>query len=114
MIKPSEISDILKKQLDEVDSKINFEEVGTVLEVGDGVAHVYGLTLECKLVSYDAESECMIGEIVNVSADEAILSADGTIDLTKFQPIAFDPANHTYLKLGEKVGNAFSDGAKLK
>lgn len=36
MIKPSEISDILKKQLDEVDSKINFEEVGTVLEVGDG------------------------------------------------------------------------------
>ena len=35
MIKPSEISDILKKQLDEVDSKINFEEVGTVLEVGD-------------------------------------------------------------------------------
>ena len=35
--------DILKKQLDEVDSKINFEEVGTVLEVGDGVAHVYGL-----------------------------------------------------------------------
>ena len=40
MIKPSEISDILKKQLDEVDSKINFEEVGTVLEVGDGVAHV--------------------------------------------------------------------------
>lgn len=31
MIKPSEISDILKKQLDEVDSKINFEEVGTVL-----------------------------------------------------------------------------------
>ena len=33
----------MKKQLDEVDSKINFEEVGTVLEVGDGVAHVYGL-----------------------------------------------------------------------
>ncbi len=43
MIKPSEISDILKKQLDEVDTKLNFEEIGTVLEVGDGVAHVYGL-----------------------------------------------------------------------
>ena len=43
MIKPSEISDILKQQFDEVDSKIDFEEVGTVLEVGDGVAHVYGL-----------------------------------------------------------------------
>ncbi len=43
MIKPSEISDILKQQLDEVDTKLDFEEIGTVLEVGDGVAHVYGL-----------------------------------------------------------------------
>ena len=43
MINPSEISDILKQQLDDVNSKLSFEEVGTVLEVGDGVAHVYGL-----------------------------------------------------------------------
>lgn len=43
MIKPSEISDILKQQLEEVDSKVSFEEVGTVLDVGDGVAHVFGL-----------------------------------------------------------------------
>lgn len=35
MIKPNEISDILKQQLEEVDTKIDFEEVGTVLEVGD-------------------------------------------------------------------------------
>ena len=43
MINPSEISDILKQQLSELQSKVSFEEVGTVLEVGDGVAHVYGL-----------------------------------------------------------------------
>ena len=43
MLNPSEISDILKKQLENVTSKAKFEEVGTVLEVGDGVAHVYGL-----------------------------------------------------------------------
>ncbi|BCI63398.1 MULTISPECIES: F0F1 ATP synthase subunit alpha [Bacteroidales] len=43
MIKPNEISDILKQQLEEVDTKVNFEEVGTVLGVGDGVAHVFGL-----------------------------------------------------------------------
>ncbi|MDD2960750.1 MAG: F0F1 ATP synthase subunit alpha [Muribaculaceae bacterium] len=43
MVNPSEISDILKQQLDDVNSKLSFEEVGTVLEVGDGVAHVYGL-----------------------------------------------------------------------
>lgn len=43
MLNPSEISDILKQELDNVTSKVKFEEVGTVLEVGDGVAHVYGL-----------------------------------------------------------------------
>lgn len=43
MINSSEISDILKQQLDGMNSKVSFEEVGTVLEVGDGVAHVYGL-----------------------------------------------------------------------
>lgn len=43
MINPSEISEILKQQLSDVQQKVSFEEVGTVLEVGDGVAHVYGL-----------------------------------------------------------------------
>ncbi|MEE0978177.1 MAG: F0F1 ATP synthase subunit alpha [Muribaculaceae bacterium] len=43
MINPSEISEVLKSQLENVNSKISFEETGTVLEVGDGVAHVYGL-----------------------------------------------------------------------
>ena len=43
MINPSEISQILKQELENVNAKVQFEEVGTVLEVGDGVAHVYGL-----------------------------------------------------------------------
>lgn len=43
MIKPSEISDILKQQLEKIDTRMDFEEVGTVLQVGDGVAHVFGL-----------------------------------------------------------------------
>ncbi len=43
MINPSEISDILKQQLADAQQQVAFKEVGTVLEVGDGVAHVYGL-----------------------------------------------------------------------
>ena len=43
MLKPSEISDVLKQELENINSKVKFEEVGTVLSVGDGVAHVYGL-----------------------------------------------------------------------
>lgn len=72
------------------------------------------MTVECRLVSYDAESCRLVGEIVNVSADESVLDADGKIDPDKLQPIIFDPIHSTYRKLGEKVGNAFRDGAALK
>lgn len=72
------------------------------------------LTMECKFISYDEETELLIGEIVNVSADEDVLDGEGKIDLKKFKPIAYDSANHAYYTLGEKVGNAFSDGNQLK
>lgn len=42
MSKVDEVSDILEMQLKGIDTKTVFEEVGTVLEVGDGVAHVFG------------------------------------------------------------------------
>ena len=71
------------------------------------------LALECKLISYDEESCRLVGEIVNVCADELILT-DGKVDLSKFSPITYDPVNHDYLNLGDKVGKAFSDGLKLK
>ena len=72
------------------------------------------MAVECKLISYDAKSCRMVGEIVNVSADESILDEAGNIDPAKFDPIIFDPVNSAYLKVGEKVGNAFKDGLKLK
>lgn len=72
------------------------------------------MALECTLVSYDETSCRLVGEIVNVSADERILSAQGTIDPAKLDPITFDPVNGVYLRLGEQVGHAFRDGAKLK
>ena len=72
------------------------------------------MTLECKMVSYDHESECMIGEIVNVSADESILGEDGKIDPEKLNPISYDPVQNAYRVLGGKVGNAFKDGVELK
>ena len=71
------------------------------------------MTLECRLVSFDPESELLLGEIVNVSADEKVLT-DGEIDPAKLRPITFDPVGHTYIALGAKVGNAFQDGKKLK
>lgn len=72
------------------------------------------MALECRFVSYDEETCRMVGEIINVNADERILDENEKIDPAKLQPITYDPVHHTYLKLGEKVGNAFRDGAKLK
>lgn len=66
------------------------------------------------MISYDEEACRLVGEIVNVCADESILGEDGKIDLTKFVPITFDPVHNTYRKLGDVVGKAFSDGLKLK
>jgi len=71
------------------------------------------LALECRLISYDPDSHRMVGEIVDVSADESILDAEGNIDVAKMDPITYDPANHDYLRLGEKVGKAFKDGFAL-
>ena len=71
------------------------------------------MAVECTLLSYDPESCRMVGQVVNVCADESVLT-DGKIDPVKLRPITFDGMNHTYLVLGEKVGNAFSDGLKLK
>ena len=72
------------------------------------------MALECRLVSYDPESCRLVGEIVNVSADESVLGEDGKIDVRKLDPITFDPVHGTYMRLGEIVGKAFADGAKLK
>ena len=71
------------------------------------------MALECRVRSYDTETDILRGEIVNVSADETILT-DGKIDPAKFRPIVFDPVNHDYLELGAKAGKAFSEGNKLK
>ena len=72
------------------------------------------VALECRMVSYDEESELLIGQIVNVCADESVLREDGSVDMAKLRPIAYDPMNHDYLLVTEKVGNAFEDGVELK
>ena len=73
----------------------------------------YHMTLECRLVSYDDDSELLIGEILNICADESVLGEDGQIDIMKLKPISFDPVHHGYHVIGEKVGAAFSDGKEL-
>lgn len=71
------------------------------------------MTLECKLAKITEDGN-IIGEIVNINADESILGEDGMIDAAKLQAISFDPVHNDYLVMGKKVGNAFEDGNALK
>lgn len=70
------------------------------------------LTLECELVKFNEDGIC-IGRIVNVSADESILDADGSVDAKRLAPIIYDGAVHAYWGFGERVGMAFEEGKKL-
>ena len=72
------------------------------------------MALECEVISYDVDTCRLVGRIVNVCADESVLGENGKVDVAKLQPITFDPVNHHYLALGEKVGQAFHDGMALK
>ena len=76
----------------------------------------YPLTLECKVIDIQellGETR-IVGEVVNMSADETILDQNGNIDIDKMEPIAFDLTSASYRVLGSIVGNAFKDGAQLK
>lgn len=74
------------------------------------------ISLECKVEEINQYNATLriVAEIVNVSVDEDILDSEGKIDPEKLNAISYDPANHVYLKLGGKVGTAFSDGNQLK
>ena len=71
----------------------------------------FPLTLECRVKSF--EDGILVGEVVNVLADESILT-NGKVDLDKLQPIIFDSSMLKYRAVGEVVGNAFQAGLKLK
>ena len=71
------------------------------------------MTIECRMTSYDEETCHLFADIINVSADEKILT-DGKIDIAKLRPIAYDPVSHAYVECSQKVGNAFKDGLILR
>jgi flavin reductase (DIM6/NTAB) family NADH-FMN oxidoreductase RutF len=74
------------------------------------IINEYPLTLECKVVSW--QNGILVGEVVNMSAEERILS-DGKVDLAKLQPIVFDAASMSYRAIGEEVGKAWGVGKKF-
>ena len=77
----------------------------------------FPMTLECRILRKIDETEegyYIVAEIVNVLVDEKYLATDGKPDVESMQLIAYDPVHHGYMLVGERIGNAFADGKKLK
>ena len=77
----------------------------------------FPMTLECRIKTKIDESEegyYIVAEVVNTLVDENYLTEDGKPDVQKMGLITYEPVGHSYVALGDKVGNAFSDGKKLK
>ncbi len=79
------------------------------------VIEEFPLTLECKVAELQHTSYGfrVLGEIVNVLADEKVLDEKGKVDPTKLGAFVFDQFRSGYYAVGEKVGQAWHSGAKL-
>ncbi|MBR4349692.1 MAG: F0F1 ATP synthase subunit alpha, partial [Bacteroidales bacterium] len=87
-IKPAEVSEILKKQLEGYKTEAELEEVGTVLSVGDSIARIHGLT--------------------NVQANEMIEFSNGTMGIV----LNLEEDNVGAVLLGESDGISEGDTVK--
>ena len=77
----------------------------------------FPMTLECRIIrkiDETAEGYNIVAEIINILVDEKYLGEDAKPQVEKMNFITYEPVHHGYLVLGERVGNAFSDGKKLK
>lgn len=76
----------------------------------------FPLTMECRIKEKLQESETgcyIVAEVVNIVCREDCLAADGKPDVERMRLVTFDPVHNGYIALGQRVGNAFSDGKKL-
>ena len=72
----------------------------------------FPICMECTDAPFEGEYG-VIGDIVRLSVDEKYIDDKGNIDLAKMKIIAYDPFNHGYYVVGEKVGQAFKEGKKF-
>ncbi len=81
-IKPSEVSEILKKQIEGFKSDVELEEVGTVLQVGDGIARIYGLNSvqANELIEFDSG---VAGIVLNLEEDNVGAVLLGSTELIR-------------------------------
>lgn len=81
------------------------------------IINEYPVTLECRVVElteYEGGGARVVGEIVNMSADPAVLDAEGRVDLGKLKPVVFDSSANLYRVVGDSVGTAWGSGKRFE
>ena len=75
----------------------------------------FPVVMECELLEFlhTDHVDGIVGKIVNVQAEEAVLSENGKVDPAKLHALMFDQFQNGYYATGEKVGKAWNAGAKL-
>jgi F-type H+-transporting ATPase subunit alpha len=70
-IKTDEITSVIKKEIEQFSQQLEISEVGQVVEIGDGIARVYGLSkaMSGELVEFDSEGGVVTGQIMNLETD---------------------------------------------
>lgn len=99
-INPAEVSTILKQQLANFDTQSNVEEVGTVLQIGDGIARVYGLenVQYGELVKFESDVE---GIVLNLEEDNVGVALLGESKLVKEGDTVRRTQRISSIKVGE-------------
>lgn len=72
------------------------------------------IAIECEFIEFQNNTNGIgvIGKVLRTSVEEACMK-DGKVDIDALEAIAFDPYTKGYYKVGDRVGDAFSDGFKL-
>lgn len=101
-IKPSEVSEVLLSQLQGIDTSLKFEEVGTVLQVSDGVARIYGLKNAEANELLQFENGVM-GTVMNLEEDNVGAVLLGPTDQIKEGMIVKRTKRIASIKVGESM-----------
>lgn len=74
------------------------------------------LSVSCKVISMKEEygEIRVVGEVIDASADDAVIDENGNVNLDALDLISLDAASGKYRRIGESVGRAFHDGGKLR
>ena len=114
MVKEADYYGVVSGRSEDKFAKTNITPVKSDL-VDAPYGKEFPLVLECKLlkvVEIGSHTQ-LVGEILDIKAEESIIDSSGFPDIGKLKPFFYDPAKSEYLGTGKKLGKGFSIGKEI-